>query len=173
VQRYTFQVPDHDHPSGPLLPFVPEPLDPTAILGRTIDEWTDHAGSYGMGGPGFLGFCLDTEWLIVAIWGAGDWFRLDDRLVDDFFWEENGSPMPWKALPDVDYENLFVGRRFVAFDLARDSITAALDNGQILKLSPDPADRPKWQGSGEARTVGPADDLRSVVFFAPTKELCI
>ena len=65
MQRYTFQVPDQDHPyspsvgpthsSGPLLPFVPEPLDPTAILGRTIDEWTDHAGSYGMGGPGFLG----------------------------------------------------------------------------------------------------------------------
>jgi hypothetical protein len=26
---------------------------------------------------------MDAEWLMIAIWVAGDWFRLDGRLLTD------------------------------------------------------------------------------------------
>jgi hypothetical protein len=111
--------------------------------------------------------------LIVAIWGAGDWLRLDGRLITDMFWEKHERSLPWQADPNVDFDNLFVGRRFTALQIARDSITGSFDNGQVLTLSPDPADRPLFEGNGEARIVGPDDDLRLAIFTAPTLELWV
>ncbi len=160
-------------PSGPLKPFVPEPLDPSRVIDREIDEWIPYAGTYGMGGPGFLGFRLGDDWMIVAIWGAGAWFRLGGRLLEDMFWEKHERSMPWQADPNLDFGNLFVGRRFTELEVTRDSVTARLDNGQLLTLSPDPGDRPHWEGSGEPRSVGPNDDLRQTIFLAPTPELWI
>ena len=130
----------------PLKPFVPEPLDPSQIVGREIDEWIPYAGTYGMGGPGFLGFRIGDDWMIVAIWGAGHWFRLDGRLLTDMFWERHERSMPWQAVPNVDFQNLFVGRRFTALEVTRESVTARFDNGQVLTLSPDPGDRPPHRG---------------------------
>jgi hypothetical protein len=184
VQKFRYEIPDLEHPfppedtsdmgpSGPLKPFVPEPLDPSQIVGREIDEWIPHAGTYGMGGPGFLGFRIGDDWLIVAIWGAGNWFRLDGRLLTDMFWERHERSMPWQAVPNVDFQNLFVGRRFTALEVTRDSVTARFDNGQVLTLSPDPGDRPPHEGNGEPRGVGPDDDLRQAIFLAPTPELWI
>ncbi len=42
-------------PSGPLVPFVPDPLDLAQLEGATVDGWTQYAGTYGMGARGFLG----------------------------------------------------------------------------------------------------------------------
>lgn len=184
VQKFSYEIPDSDHlfppeevgpmgPSGPLRAFVPEPLDSSNVTDRIIEEWTPTAGTYGMGGPGFLGFRLGSEWLIFAIWGAGDWFRLNGRLLTDMFWEKRGRPIPWEEDANVDFGNLFVRRHFTELDVERDSITATLDNGQVLKLSPDASDRPYFEGSGEPRLVEAEDDLRTLVFIAPTLELWV
>ncbi len=58
-----------------------------------------------MGGPGFVGFRLGSDWLIVAIWGAGTWLRLDGRLITDMFWEKHKRSMTWEADPTVDFGN--------------------------------------------------------------------
>ncbi len=160
-------------PSGPLKPFAPEPFDELQIIDRTIERWTPYAGTYGMGGPGFLGFQFGSNWLIIAIWGASDWLRLEGRLVTDFFWEMNERPSPWVVDETVDFQDLFVGRSFTSLMVCRDSIDATLDDGRVLRLSPDPNDRPAHEGDGEPRIVGEDDDLRTVVFLAPTAEIWI
>jgi hypothetical protein len=160
-------------PSGPLRPFVPGPLDATRVVDREIEEWTTSAGTYGMGGPGFVGFRAGADWLIIAVWGAGDWLRLDGRLLTDLFWEKHRRGVPWQEDPAVDFDDLFVGRRFSTLEVSRDSVTATLDDGRVLALSPDPADRPAFEGNGEARRLAAGDDLRRAVFTAPTTELWI
>jgi hypothetical protein len=59
--------------------------DATSRTGRarqSIPVTDQYAGSAAFG-PGFLGFRMDAEWLMIAIWVAGDWFRLDGRLLTD------------------------------------------------------------------------------------------
>jgi hypothetical protein len=184
VQKFTFEIPDAAQPypdsegggmgpSAPLVPFVPEPLDPGELEGKTIDGWTQYAGTYGMGGPGFLGFCIGEAWLIVAIWGAADWFRLDGRLLGDFFWERHGRERPWTDDPEVDFKALFSGWRIRSVDVQRDSITLEFAGGRVLRLSPEAEDRPVHEGDGSPRAVEEDDDLRTHVFLAPTAELWI
>jgi len=181
MQKFEYEIPDLDHPypaeqvgsmsaSGPLMPFVPERLDPSTVIGRVIEEWKPYVGTYGMGGPGFLGFRFGSDWLTIAIWGAGDWLRLEGRLVSDMFWEEHQRSMPWEADPNVDFDNLFVGRRFTALEIARDSLTAKFDDGRVLTLSPDPADRPHMVGNGGARSIGPTTIcVRSFSWLQPQR----
>ena len=63
METFNFQIPDVERlyppsddrrwrPSGPLVPFHPALLDPASVLGRTVEEWTPCAGTYGMGGAG-------------------------------------------------------------------------------------------------------------------------
>jgi hypothetical protein len=143
------------------------------VIGRTIDGWTPSAGTYGTGGPGFLGFRTGGDWLVVALWGAPSWFRLDGRPLEDNFWAEHGRERPWLADPGPALDDLFVGRQVTGFSVERTSMTVTLDGGHVLNLSLDPHDRPPFEGTGENREIGPEDDLRSVVFLAPTDELWV
>lgn len=160
-------------PSGKLIPFKPPPLDPTKVIGREIVSWIPYAGTYGMGGPGFVGFDLKDEWLIVAVWGAAEWMRFDGRLLQDTFSEKRGREQGWTSESEEVWQNLFAGRRFVDFRVERTSLTARLDNGRVLRISPDPNNRPLFEGNGKLREIGADDDLRRVVFLAPTAEIWV
>lgn len=179
---YKYEIPDPKRavktkmgmgPSGRLIPFKPEPLDTSLLIGREIVGWTPHAGTYGMGGPGFVGFDLSGEWLIIAIWGAADWIRFDGRLLGDIFAAKRGRPMGWDAEPEAARRTLFSGHHFVMFNVERNSLSAALEDGRKLTISQDPSDRPLLEGNGNRREVGPKDDLRRVVFLAPTTEIWV
>jgi hypothetical protein len=184
VRSYTFEIPDPDNlypprdrpsiqPTGPLIPFEPQQLGASSVLGREIMDWIPHAGTYGMGGPGFLGIHFDTEWLIVAIWGAGNWFRLDGRLLTDLGWEKNGRTPPWDVRQGLNDGTPFKGRKFVEFNLNRQSIRAVMDDGRVLELSSDSSQRAPFAGNGQPRSLEGDDDLRRLVFLSPTAELWI
>jgi hypothetical protein len=59
------------------------------IVGRYITDYSPYYGSYGMGGPGFLGFTLSEKpemqaslfILVYAVDGAAQYTLLDDRIV--------------------------------------------------------------------------------------------
>jgi hypothetical protein len=97
---YKFKIPDPARPVGgnpppwgpvcELVDFHPGALTAERVVGRTVGEICTCAGTYGMGGPGFLGLRLGDEWLIIAIWGAASWVQVDGRIVYDVFWEQNG-----------------------------------------------------------------------------------
>jgi hypothetical protein len=184
MRAYTYEIPDPDNlfppvekpsrqPSGPLIPFEPPQLVTSSVLGREIEKWTPNAGTYGMGGPGFLGFRFDTEWLIVAIWGAGRWFRLEGRLLADFDAERSGRPAPWDPQYGPNDGTPFTGKKFVEFNLERNSIRAKLNDGRVLELSSNSSDRPPFAGNGKPRLIEKDDDLRRVAFLCPTNELWI
>jgi len=143
------------------------------VIAREIVGWIPYAGTYGMGGPGFVGFDLKDEWLIFAIWGAADWMRLDGRLLADHAGSKHGREPGWISEPEEVWRKLFAGRRFVSFNVERTSLAARLDDGRTLSISGDPADRPRLEGNRKPREIGPNDDLRRVVFLAPTPEIWV
>ena len=78
--RYKFKIPDASKPLvgdlppwGPwceLIDFQPAALAAEMVVGRTVEQICTHVGTYGMGGPGFFGLRLGSEWLVIAIWGG-------------------------------------------------------------------------------------------------------
>lgn len=53
------------------------------LIGCEIREVSTHLGTYGMGGAGFFGLLLDnSEFLTYAVWGAGNYVIIDNRVVE-------------------------------------------------------------------------------------------
>lgn len=162
-------------PSAPLIDYTPAPLRAEEVVGRSVIQCVCHAGTYGMGGPGFFAMELerDRQWLVIAIWGAGDWILVEDRLVSDSFHAQHGRPAPWihggvdeltPLLSAAAIERVFVGQH---------QLKVGFTGGISMVIDPSPARRPIYEGSGEARAFEPDDDLRRSVFLAPTLELWI
>ncbi|MDD3473381.1 MAG: hypothetical protein PHS86_11405 [Syntrophaceae bacterium] len=61
--------------------------EPELVQGRRILMWSSYCGTYGMGGPGFLGFLLSEteergeEWLILTLWAADEWCIVDGKPI--------------------------------------------------------------------------------------------
>ena len=166
-------------PSGVLVPFTPKPVKESQVLRRRIAEW-GKLGTYGMGGPGFVGFNFVTrrhEWLVIAIWGADAWLTLDGRLLgDEHPAQRDGGPAKWRPTwgsldSDPPRSELFRDAEFASFHVSARSLEATLDDGRILKIADDPTDRPRFVGNGRPRELEPWDDLRKSVFMSPTREL--
>ena len=48
-----------------LLPFHPDPISETDVLGRRVSGLSANLGDYGTGGLGFFGLDLKSEWLVT------------------------------------------------------------------------------------------------------------
>jgi hypothetical protein len=181
--RYRFQIyhpdfpPSQDLSSGDILiPFVPGPFAPSAVIGKVARELTVAAGTYGMGGPGFVGLDLADCWLIIAIWGAGSFFLLDGRFLTDMDWQEADRPPPWSIEPYSTFRHLLTGCRLEAAEVTAKSIAFRFDGDRTLGMSTDlslgglPDSLSKLISDP---TKDPLDDLRDVVFLAPTSVLWI
>lgn len=73
----------------------------SSLVGVRVEGYHPTLGTYGMGGPGFFGLLLaphgevdEREYLVAAVWGAGEYLLLDGRVVEchpDYY----ASYHPW------------------------------------------------------------------------------
>lgn len=139
------------------------------IVGRRIQEYCNHLGSYGMGGPGFAGFrlgeteFLPEEWLVLTLWGADGWLLLDGRWVAAHPNQyDNQRPLMSEFDPTWDdftpqvlgavIANAQVGDEETVIELYRDC-------GRRLRLEvpSDPSRLSLYGGSLEPRTWSPTE----------------
>lgn len=185
-------------PSGALVDFAPTPISGGDVVGRRVDEVCDHVGTYGMGGPGFFGLRLGHQWLVVAVWGAGEWITAKGRRVEDHSHETDGRPRPWldcsneergddlsPSLVGAQITRLAVGRHEMQMEFSNGfdlTITGAIPGAQVLREEFRPSlseavtgeelrRRASLPGALEPKQLGPEDDLREAVFLSPTTEL--
>ncbi len=178
---YAFKIPDPERPlPGPhglgstceLIPFVPKPIRAEDVIGRRVDEVKTIVGTYGMGGPGFFGLRLGSEWLVLSLWGASEWIHVDNRLVTDSYGPMAGRPLPW--IHDIDeLTPRLVGTDIASFQVARHSLRITFSNGAVLEVEESADRRPILQGSKQPRAFSPEDDLTRAVFLAPTAKLWV
>ncbi len=126
-----------------------------------------------MGGPGFFGLRLGAEWLVVAIWGAGDWMTAQARCVQDMAYEDYGRPRPWLVDDDTELSAHVVGQRVRSIDVQRHSLRIVLANAFDFTIEEAPDRRPLFEGNKQPRRFNDDDDLRRAVFLAPTAEVWV
>ncbi|MGC4046520.1 MAG: hypothetical protein QM758_22230 [Armatimonas sp.] len=175
---YKFQIPDPERPippeerklgpSGVLIPFEPEPLDESKILGCRIEEISTIVGTYGMGGPGFFGLRFGEEWLVISIWGAASWILVDGRIVIDSYAEEYNRPTAWIREGVNELKPHLLGSTVLSIFVEKHRAEIRFSNGSVLEIDPGSERRPIFQGNGKSRRFLPKDDLRQAVFLAPT-----
>jgi hypothetical protein len=164
---YDYQMPG---PSG-LQPFAPPPLSPEEVIGRHVEEICPHVGTYGMGGPGFFGLRLGSDWLVIAVWGAGEWIVVQGRCVEDFFHHKYGRPRPWITAESDELSAQLIGQSVRSIDVRRHSLRIVFENEIDLAIEETSDHRPWHEGTKQPRRFSVDDDLRRAVFVAPT--ICI
>ncbi|MGN1411074.1 MAG: hypothetical protein ACI4WH_01010 [Oscillospiraceae bacterium] len=57
-----------------------------SLKNSKIIDICPYFGTYGMGGPGFFGFKLESyfgiRWLVYCIWNSGESILIDDRIIE-------------------------------------------------------------------------------------------
>jgi hypothetical protein len=183
---YEYEIPDLDQPipanarglgpSGRLQPFAPPPIYAVQVIGRTVEEICPYVGTYGMGGPGFFGLRLGSEWLVIAVWGAGEWMVSQGRRVQDSFHDNYGRARPWIARLEDESDELsahLIGQRVRSIDVRRHSLRLVFENEVDLTIEETSDRRPLFEGTKEPRRFSDDDDLRRAVFLAPTIEIWV
>lgn len=179
---YDYDIPDLDQPipdnapwgpSGRLRPFVPPPISAEQVIGRTVEEICPNVGTYGMGGPGFFGLRLGSEWLVIPVWGAGEWMTARGRCVRNAFHHQYGHPRPWLGGGSDELSVQLVGQRVRSIDVRRHSLRIVFENGFDLTIEGGSDHRPMFEGTKEPRLFTDNDDLRKAVFLAPTDEIWV
>lgn len=143
-------------------------IDP---CGGEVVAVSTHLGTYGMGGPGFLGLQIDggqppgRRWLVLTLWGAAAWITLAGDLAEEGFHpRERGelaqSGRAFRRLADL------VGSRVAAITCTDDLLVLDLarpDGRVLLEVRRDGRDAPPWSGDGRPRALLPDESLRDAV----------
>ncbi len=125
------------------------------ILNRSVDELIGKKikginftmGTYGMGGPGFVGLLLEDsksnqEWMVFTIWAAADSLLLNDKWVGahPMFYDQQ-KPLYSNILSKgevLEWDNVspeIIGGAILKADLKNKSFTININlNGKIHKL---------------------------------------
>ena len=116
-------------PSAELTSYVPKILALADIVDREVQELSTILGTYGMGGPGFLGLKMDDEWLVIAIWGASEWVTVDDVLIQDHFHNEAVEPaLPWITDDDDRLSPKLIGAKIISLQIEKQSMRSITIN---------------------------------------------
>jgi hypothetical protein len=148
----------------PRLTDLPAPPNVAAVT-----EISANLGSYGMGGPGFVGLHLrpvdgPAFWLVFTLWGAACWLTLDDDLVSDGYSSDEKRALAgrWHFRPLSD----LVGSKLTEVRLQADEAQfrfKCANTFHVLRLRLDASDLPVHRGSGEHRRLQADQDLRDAV----------
>jgi hypothetical protein len=138
-------------------------------VGRKIIRW-GYRGSYGMGGPGFFGLELvakgryPREWLVLTLWGAGEWLLLDVEWVEAHPNQYNiRRPLYSNFGGAEDWDDLagkVAGAEIIEAEITDFSSNLVLLHGaeqHILELPQDTTRLPVWGGSLEPKRWNPAE----------------
>jgi hypothetical protein len=140
--------------SDELIDFHPNPVVPETLVGNTICSWSACCGSYGMGGLGYLGFEIDSQWLIIAIHGADSFFHLDEKLLSKYQDDLVASKICESPI-----------KKFI---IKKHSMRMEFGNCSILSIEESVDLREVYSGSFEPVAFTEEDDLRQGIFLSPT-----
>lgn len=173
--------------NGPKIPTLAVAGGTKRVVGRIIKDTNRYMGSYGMGGPGFFGFCLEAtdkypeEWLVLALWSADQWLLLDGKWLDCYpdYFDLNKCYFPKQesnfSKANEQVKNVFNGFTIKKFVLKKKSFRMHLlldTQTHILELPSNLTKLPLF-GNGEKRTWYKNDHLKNGFVVSPTRYIQI
>ena len=161
---------------------------PNLIEGRTVYDVTYIAGSYGMGGYGFLGLKLESndlrseEWLVCTLFGAENWINVNgnwlganqqedvQRPLHGHNWVADQSGIRTAKGSYDEFTPMVVGQMLTQFECKKHYCRLAVGDA-VLQITPDATTHPLFRGNGRLRKLTLRDDLRFAWILAKDSHL--
>jgi hypothetical protein len=146
-------------------------VDTQAFQDAKVMRVCSYLGSYGMGGPGFVGLQLKLSsgrpiWVVFTIWGAADWLTVGDDLLADGY-----SPSEQRELANARRFRLlsdFVGSTLKGIRLQHDIAELTFSSAAgplVLCLRGDSSSLPVHRGSKQPKVLA-SQDVRDAVIIS-------
>lgn len=152
----------------------------TAAFRHAIVTRTDCGlGSYGTGGPGFVGLHLKLSsgryvWVVFTVWGAAGWLTIGEDLVAEAYSDDSRRELAgvrrFRPLANI------VGTILTDIRLEHDSAELTFSdatNQYVLTLRHDSSALPVHGGSREPKRLTPHEDVRDAVVISEKAALWV
>lgn len=146
--------------------------DISAFRGATVTHTCAHLGSYGMGGPGYVGLKLRLNhdrsiWVVFTVWAAAGWLTIGDDLV-----AEGYSPDEQRKLSETHKFSplsVLVGLPLTDIQLEHELAEFTFNGATgslALRLRRDSSSLPVHRGSRQRKILAPSQDVRDAVIIS-------
>jgi hypothetical protein len=146
--------------------------DLTRFRGATVLSTSHMLGSYGMGGPGFLGLRLKlpggrSTWVVFTIWAAAEWLTINDDLLADGYFpsEKEELALTWRFRPLSSLIGLTLTDIRLEHDCAELAFSGASER-LVLRLHRDSSGLPVHRGSKQPKVLAASQDVRDAVIIS-------
>lgn len=129
-------------------------------------------GSYGMGGPGFVGIRVRPKnarfatWIVFTLWAAAEWLTVGEELLEDGYFpderERHASEGGFRFFRLADLVGLTLNEMRIERDLV-ELVFAGTVGHRALRLRADSSALPVHRGSKLPKHLAPSQDLRDAV----------
>jgi hypothetical protein len=141
-----------------------------SFAGRMVTAVDPLMGSYGMGGPAFLGLRMGGDWIVFTLWGATGWSTLNSQRI-----EEKSNPNARATIELFHQLVSLVGARFVDLSSTNDQLRLTFatkdDERLVLEIQRDGSHVPPFPGTGLPRAFLPDELLTDAVRISRTGRL--
>jgi hypothetical protein len=147
-------------------------MDPSILRDATVTRTCEYLGSYGMGGPGFVGLRLRLPsgrhtWIVFTVWAAAGWLSInDDLLAEGYFPDEQRELIPYRRLRRLSE---LVDSRLMDISLDRDMADLEFSSsaGPLhLRWKSDSSTLPVHRGSKQPKVLAASEDIRNGVIVS-------
>ena len=141
----------------------------TKFIGQHVREISTCLGSYGMGGPGFLGLRFSNAWIVYRLWGADGWLTLNNELLEEALFPDERKP----------YDNLtsvseLKGAALRAIECCDEQYALTFTNNDhrlCLSVRRDGAAVPRWRSNGKLKVFAKDEQLEDALIISHTGRL--
>ena len=146
--------------------------EPSLFHGASVTRTSEYLGSYGMGGPGFVGLRLRPQsgrhaWIVFTVWAAAGWLTINNDLLSEGYFpdekRELSSSRRFRRLTDL------VGMTLADIHLDRELAELTFRGSSeplVLRLRRDSSALPVHRGSKKPKVLATSQDIRDAVIIS-------
>lgn len=141
------------------------------FVGQRITEIDWLLGSYGMGGPGFLGLRFASGWIVYRLWGATDWVTLDGKRIRDSMFPDELTQFEPYQLASL---NFLIGAQFRCLECDDQQCDLVFERSASeihLSFRRDGRDVPPHRGNGRTKVFATHERLEDAIVVSRVARL--
>ncbi len=136
------------------------------FVGQPVSRIECCLGSYGMGGPGFLGLRFASGWIVYRLWAAAGWVTLDGKLIQDLMFPEELTQFEPCKLTSL---NFLIGAQFRCLECDDQQCDLVFERNESeirLSFRRDGRDVPPHCGNGRTKVFATHERLEDAIVIS-------
>ena len=140
-------------------------------IGQSVRRVATCLGSYGMGGPGFIGLQFRNGWIVYRLWGAAGWLTLNGKLLEESLFPDERERYGKEKLVSLNQLKGAVIRAVECDHEQYDLTFKTNDDSFCLSVRRDGSAVPHSRGNGRPKVLTGNESLEDAIIVSRTGRL--